>query len=293
MGSVVCVSDGSITVNSVRELSFQQRRPAPLGPGPVAETAVEVGPNSTAGGPLRKALVVLDVLAGASGPLTLSELSQQVSLPKSSLHRLMRVLTDLRLVSRMQSKSYELGEYIFQLAAPGGLARVQSFSYAVTPYLLELFQLTRKIVSVGMLSGTRVQHAGTLYGQDNSRLAMALRQPVPAHCSAAGKLLLAKSFRHPVDIFGTAPVAYTQWTVTRADRMKREFELIRRTGLSYARSEYVPELVEVAAPVHLGNVDPVAAIVVGGMVNQMDVRAVGRILLDTVGSIEERLAGAC
>jgi DNA-binding IclR family transcriptional regulator len=282
-------------VNSVRTLRGLPSEQWPIDPAAidVEETLADVGAAGAGGGPLRKALAVLEVLAGASGPLTLSELSQQVGLPKSSLHRLMRVLTDLRLVARMPTKSYELGDYIFRLAAPGGLAKVQSFSYAITPFLLELFQATRKIVSVGMLSGSRVQHAGTLYGQEHSRLAMVLRAPVPAHCSAAGKLLLAKSMRQPVDTCGSAPMAYTPWTVTRIDRMKREFDLIRRTGLAYARSEYVPELVEVAAPVYLGNVEPVAAIVVGGMVNQTDLRAVGRLLAQMVDSIEERQAGAC
>jgi DNA-binding IclR family transcriptional regulator len=254
---------------------------------------VEVGEPGSAGGPLRKALAVIEVLAGGARPLTLSELSHLTGLPKSTLHRLMQVLTDLRLAARTESKSYELGDYLFQLAAPRGLAKVQSFSSAITPFLLELFQLTRRIVSVGMLSGTKVQHAGTLYDHEHGRLATALRQPVPAHCSAAGKLLLAKGLRPPVELAGPAPAAYTRWTVTGADRMKREFELIRRTGLSYARSEYVPGLVEVAAAVHLGNADPVAAIVVAGPVNHTDLRGIGRLLLETVGGIEENLAGAC
>ncbi|MGP3948835.1 IclR family transcriptional regulator [Streptomyces sp. 7N604] len=248
--------------------------------------------TGSAGGPLRKVLAVLEALAGASRPLTLSELSRLVNLPKSTLHRLMRVLTDLRLTVRMESKYYALGDYLFQLGATSGLARAQSFSYTITPFLIELFQLTHKIVSVAMLSSTKVQHVGTLYGQEHVRLAMALRHPFPAHCSAAGKLLLAKSMRNPSDFYGTTPVADTRWTVRRADTMRREFERIRRTGLSYARSEYIPGLVEVAAPVHLGKAHPVAAIVVGDTVN-MDLRSVGRVLLDTVGTIEENLAGAC
>lgn len=258
-----------------------------------ADTVVDVGANGSAGAPLRKALAVLEALADASRPLTLSELCQLVRLPKSSLHRLMRVLTDLGLATRTEAKSYELGDYIFQLAATRGPARVQSFSYAVTPYLVELFQHTRKIVSVGMLSGLEVHHAGTLYDHDHSRLATALRRPVPAHCSAAGKLLLAKGMRFPGDFIAGTSGSRAQWTVTGVERIRREFELIRQTGLAYARSEYIPGLVEVAAPVHLGNADPVAAVVVAGTVHNMDLRGVGRILLETVGCIEENLAGAC
>ncbi|MBA8826216.1 DNA-binding IclR family transcriptional regulator [Saccharopolyspora lacisalsi] len=248
--------------------------------------------TDTEGGPLRKAFTVLDALSGASKPVTLSELSQIVNLPKSTVHRLMRVLTDLGLAVRMESKAYRLGDYVSRLAGKRAPSTVHDFDHAITPFLLELFQLTRKVVSVGVLSGQRVRHAGTLYGHGHSRLAMALRHPVPAYCCAAGKLLLAERIRPLTDFSGAAPAAYTRWTITNADRMEREFELIRRTGLSYARSEYLPELAEVAAPIYLGNTDPVAAVVVSGTVTTMDLRSVGRTLLETVGVIEEKLAGA-
>src|SRR5688500_11388674 len=100
------------------------------------------------GRPLRRALTVLRVLADASTPLTLSELGQVIGAPKSTLHRIMRVLTDLGLVARMETKSYVLGDYFFQLAAGRGQARVQDLSAQITPFLLELFQRTRKMVGV-------------------------------------------------------------------------------------------------------------------------------------------------
>jgi IclR family transcriptional regulator, KDG regulon repressor len=252
----------------------------------VTFAAEEESAVNTGGEPLRKALAVIEALAESPGPLTLSELAHVTSVPKSTLHRLMRVLTEIGLAARTESKAYELGDYLFDLAAARGLPKVRDLSHALTPFLLELFQLTRQIVSVAVLSGAEVQYTGTLFEHGNARLAMVLRQPVPAHCSAAGKLLLARK----ADSFNRiARASYTQWTVTSTERMNREFEQIRRTGLAYARSEYIPELVEVAAPVHLGTVDPVAAIVIGGAVNQMDLRRVSRILSETVDGIEQNL----
>ncbi|GAA4791845.1 IclR family transcriptional regulator [Streptomyces ziwulingensis] len=241
-----------------------------------------------AGGPLRKTLAVLEVLAEAARPLTLSELSRLVDLPKSTLHRLMRVLTDNGLAVRKESKSYELGTYLLRLAATSGPASAQWLNYPVTPFLIELFQLTNRIVSLGTLSGTKVQHVGTLYGQEHVRLAMALRQPVPAHRSAAGRLLLAMARRNPADLVATT-VPGSRVVSARADAMRREFERIRRTGLSYARSEHIPELVELAAPVRLGRAGPMAAIVVGDTVMNRDLRSVARVLLDTVDAIEQDL----
>jgi DNA-binding IclR family transcriptional regulator len=234
---------------------------------------------------------VLRVLADATTPLTLSELGQVIGAPKSTLHRIMRVLTDLGLVARMETKSYVLGDYFFQLAAGRGQARVQDLSAQITPFLLELFQRTRKMVGVGILSGTNVHHAGILHDHNHSRLAAAWQRPVPAHCSAAGKLLLAKTPRAEANL--TAQVAYTPWTITGPERMRREFSQIRQIGLSCAKSEYIPGMMDVAAPVYLGNTQPVAAIAVAGAVNHTDIRTVGPLLLAVAGSIEQNLAKAC
>ncbi|CAL9362934.1 IclR family transcriptional regulator [Streptomyces sp. NPDC090994] len=258
-------------------------------PAAAVGTELRTAAPASVGGPLRKALTVLEALAEASRPLTLSELSRLVNLPKSTLHRMMQALTDIGLAVRRESKSYEIGTYLSRLAATGGPAGVQRLSYPVTPFLLELFQLTNRIVSLGTLSGTKVQHVGTLYGQEHVRLAMALRQPVPAYGSAAGKLLLAMERRNPADLFGTA-TAGTGTTRARTEAMRREFERIRRTGLSYARSETIPDLVELAAPVRLGKAGPVAAVVLGDTVNTRDLRSVARTLLDTADAIEQQLA---
>ncbi|MBZ6174597.1 helix-turn-helix domain-containing protein [Streptomyces olivaceus] len=246
-----------------------------------------------AGGPLRKALAVLEVLAEAPGPLTLSELSRLADLPKSTLHRLMRVLTDNGLAVRKESKSYELGTYLSRLAATGGgPPPAHGPDYPVTPFLLDLFRRTNRIVSLGTLAGTRVRHTGTLYGQEHARLAMALRQPVPAHTSAAGRLLLAMAGQNPADVLAaTAPGSRA--LPARTDAMRREFARIRRTGLSYARSERIPELVELAAPVRLGRTGPPAAIVVADTATNRDLRSVARTLLNTVDAIERDLAAVC
>jgi DNA-binding IclR family transcriptional regulator len=276
----LCFGDGSIAVNMVRNTG-----------GTVVGDMGESGATGLTGRPLRKALAVLEALGAAGRPLSLSELSELVDLPKSTVHRLIRILTDVRLAAQTRWKCYELGDYLFELTRGHDRDDIRGVGYPITPFLIELFQRTRQIICVATLSGTKVRYSGTLYTVDQTRQATALRQPVPAHCSAAGKLLLAKSLRYRAEFFDTAPAAYTRWTVTRLDMLRREFDLIRKTGLAYARGEYLPELVEVAAGVHLGRADPVAAIVVSGTVNQMDPKRAGRILLDTVASIEESLGG--
>jgi IclR family KDG regulon transcriptional repressor len=244
-------------------------------------------PDGSPGGPLRRAFAILDVLAEAGRPLTLSELAHAAKLPKSTAHRLMRVLVQLGPAARVAPRHYELSDYLSWLATARGPVNVHHLSCTITPFLLELHRLTRQVVSVAILTGSQVDHAGILHDRDHARLAMALRAPMPAHCSAAGKLLLATGPRPQPEPDEGRRVAYTSSTIVRSDTMKRELAKIRRTGLSYARGEYLPELVEVAAPVCLGHDGPVAAVVVGGLADRMNLRAAGRILQDVLGSVEE------
>ncbi|MFD9702446.1 IclR family transcriptional regulator [Lentzea sp. NPDC059081] len=239
--------------------------------------------TGTARGRLWKVVAVVEVLAAAAAPLSLSELVEVVPLPKSTLHRLMRHLMEIGLVAQTESKRYELGDYLQRLAKQSGPARAYDVSCAITPFLLELFRATRHVVSVAVLSGGEVHHAGLLYDHDHARVAKALRQPMPAHCSAAGKLLLANGSRSAPE----PSFAHTPWTIVHEDVLRRELSLIRRTGLSYARGEYLPELFEVAAPVYLGSADPVAAVVVSGTIERMDPHSVGRVLAGVVASIEK------
>lgn len=240
-----------------------------------------------AGGPLRKAFAVLEALAEASEPVTLSELAKLLSLPKSTLHRQMRILTDLHLIVQTDTKGYELGDYLVRLAAASGPARERNVQDAVTPFLIELFERTRQIVSVALLSGTKVHHFGILYGHEHARLARVFRRPFPAHRSAAGRLLLAGGMRHAAEFAAIGPPEFPRRA---AAGLRGDVERIRRTGLSYAQGEYIPELVEVAAAIHLGNTGPVAAIVVGGRRQDMNPTGVGRLLLDTIGSLERSSA---
>ncbi|SFD64456.1 transcriptional regulator, IclR family [Actinopolyspora alba] len=244
------------------------------------------------GEPLRKAFVVLEEISGSSKPLTLSEISQRVDFPKSTLHRLMRVLTDIGAVVRLETKAYELGDYFSRLSAVRGKSRVEEFSEAITPHLIDLFRRVHCVVSVGMLSGARVRYAGTLYNREDSRIARTFRHPVPVHRSAVGRLLLAGSSRDWVEFHEASSAVCVRGAMTNPSRIKREFELIGRTGVSCLRSEHNPELVEMAAPVFLGGEAPSAAVAVAGTVSRTNLRTVTRTLLETVGAITDNLAEA-
>ncbi|WP_308258328.1 IclR family transcriptional regulator [Saccharothrix obliqua] len=251
--------------------------------GVAVVSVVGTGAGEHLDSPLHRAFAVLEALAEASRPLTLSELTRLVPLPKSTLHRLLGVLTDQGLAVRREAKCYEIGDRSHRLAGGPGRARAEKFARALTPHLLELFLSTREVVSVAVLAGTRVHYAGTLYPLQRARFAAALGSPVPAHRSAAGKLLAASA---------VLDHRARGWTGGEVDGVAHEFAVIRRTGLAWARGEHVPDMVEVAAPLRLGGTAPVAAVVVGGPAHRVDLAAAGRALRAVVDSVEARQAAS-
>ncbi len=231
-----------------------------------------LSPDSRAGGgPLRRVFAVLEVLAEARGVLTLSQLADRLDLPKSSLHRTMSILTDLRLAERDADKAYRTGDYLRTLARPRAEAAVDTLPTLLTPHLLELVQQTRQVASLAMLTGATITHTAVLHDHDHTSMARAVRTPSPAHTTAPGKLLIATSSRALTSV-----------------SLREELELVRRTGLAYARPS--SGLVEVAAPLCLGGPAPVAAIVLTGAVRQLDLKSAGALLRRTVALVEEKVA---
>jgi IclR family acetate operon transcriptional repressor len=83
---------------------------------------------------------------------------------------------------------------------------------------------------------------------------------IPAHCTAAGKALLA--WRHAWrDSVLSAPLrSFTRRTVTDAASLRAETDVIRRQGYATEHGEFRPQRRAAAAPVFLPDGDPMASL---------------------------------
>jgi len=94
------------------------------------------------------------------------------------------------------------------------------------------------------------------------RVDLTAETPVPAHCSASGKLLMAFAPEAIRERFlKSAPFkALTKSTITSAKGLEREFEAIRRRGYSEDNQEFLPGVCCLAVPVRNGAGDAVAGL---------------------------------
>jgi DNA-binding IclR family transcriptional regulator len=90
-----------------------------------------------------------------------------------------------------------------------------------------------------------------------------LRELVPAHCAAGGKVLLAWRDRWRESLLARPLQGVTSRTVTDPRALRHELDLVRRKGYAREDGELQPRVRAVAAPVRIG-ADVVAALSVSG-----------------------------
>src|ERR1700757_1443346 len=131
--------------------------------------------------------LVLDAFDGP-GRLTLAQIVRRTGLPRSSAHRMLERLVQLRWLRR-NGRDYELGMRLVEL---GSLAVHQDRLHrAATPLLHDLHRATGLVVHLAVLDGADVGYLEKV----GDRMAAAIPSRVggrqPAHCTAVGKAMLA------------------------------------------------------------------------------------------------------
>src|ERR1700760_1600806 len=128
--------------------------------------------------------LVLDAFDGP-GRLTLAQVVRRTGLPRSSAHRMLERLVQLRWLRR-SGRDYELGMRLVEL---GSLAVHQDrLVRAAAPLLSELHRATGLAVHLAALHAPDVVYLEKV-GDRTLPTRVGSRQP--AHCTAVGKAILA------------------------------------------------------------------------------------------------------
>lgn len=213
-------------------------------------TGSEVEMLQRVGGPpsVISAFDILDLLASAAGPVSMTDIVRDLDLPKSSVFRLLRTLESVDAVRRdEQDKRYSLGmkfnSYIRALPRP---SIVERFLDEAGPVLKPLDETTQ----FGMLAGLNVTFVACIDSTKPVRLVSFVGRTLPAHASATGKAILAFGPDEQIEavIAGGLP-ALTEFTITDPDAFRKEMRLIRERGYATEAEESTSNLSCLAAPV--------------------------------------------
>lgn len=225
--------------------------------------------------------LVLDAFDGP-GRLTLAQIVRRTGLPRSSAHRMLERLVQLRWLRR-NGRDYELGMRLVEL---GSLAVHQDRLHkAAIPMLHELHAATGLVVHLAILDGSDVVYMEKVGNRMTAAIPTRVGGRQPAHCAAVGKAMLAYADESESDLFATTPLPRrTKYSISSHAQLRNELQKVRSHGIAFDREESIPGLGCVAAPIG----DPgeaVAAISVCGPANRMtfDQRLVAPVRMAALG----------
>lgn len=192
-----------------------------------------MGPGEQDGAyrPVKSAYRALDVLEAMSrGPATLAELSRMLEIPKSSLHGLMRTLTERGWVATTpEGTRFRLG--LRALQAGSAFVAEDDVVGRVAPSLDRLAALTGETVQQARLDGGEVVYLAKRDSPHPVRMISEIGSRLPAHATALGKALLADRDDASVQRLLAPPyVALTPRTITTWEALAADLARTREGG---------------------------------------------------------------
>jgi DNA-binding IclR family transcriptional regulator len=192
----------------------------------------------------RLAAILLTFRSGSSHSVT--EIARLTGLPVSTAHRLAGDLAGWHLLRRAADGQYEVGAILRQLAA--GMERRPVLDDRAPLAVADLFDVTRRRARLGVLDG-----AGVRYIEQRTRgvppTGFTTGAKLPAHATALGKALLAFAPTQTIQGLPCHLRRYTPRTITGLDRLCRELQMVRLTGIAVCHGELARGDCSLAAPV--------------------------------------------
>ena len=186
-------------------------------------------------------LAVLDALEVE--PLTIRELARRTDLSLASVHRIVVRLVAWGALERVVGgvrpglRLFELGQLV---PARDGLREI------ALPFMGDLYAATHEVVSLAVLDGTDTVWLEQLSGRLAPPVPSRVGGRLPAHVTAAGKVLLA----HAGDVVDTLRLErHGPGTITDPDLLRAELRAVRERGIAINREESRRGVLGVAAPV--------------------------------------------
>lgn len=226
--------------------------------------------SSTKAFPTVKAVAILEAIATARRPLSVSELGVLLGLPKPTAHRIVRMLESEGLLQREPgSRRFVPGARLAKL----GLDIVAA-SMLRAPRHAILESLSKQIgetCNFGIMAGSHVVYLDRVESAWPLGLRFESGSHVPLHCTSMGKLFLSLlPLQKRALLLRSIPLyQYTENTFTDAARLESELEKIRAAEISIDNQEFLAGVVCVAVPVRNSNKQVVAALAVSAPLARM------------------------
>lgn len=210
---------------------------------------------------LSRGLRILEILTDTPEGLSLTELTEDAQLSKSSTHRLLQTLMNNGYVLQNTTSSHylpslkllELGSRLLQDNDVHDVARV---------LLQDLGTTTGETVHLVLLDHNSAVYIEKVESPNSIRMYSKIGMSVPLHCTAVGKAILAYLPDDKLDAFfmNTHLTRFSEKTITDPEILRAKLEKVRADGYAVDDGEHEEQILCIAVPLFARNHQIVGAV---------------------------------
>ena len=215
---------------------------------------------------LERGIDCLFALASSDAPLSVPELAKTLSLPESTVYRLLRPLERRGLVERTDQGGRVIGLRVLELCKGLRGSRGYHIAQIARPIMEELAGLTQETIILTVVLGFEAICIESIDSPQPVRLSFEEGQIQPIYAGASAKILLAhaeRGFQEEV-LSRCEGIHYAHGGAIGCEELRRELDHIREDGFAVTTEEVDPGATAVAAPVLDSNNQLVAGLSVAG-----------------------------
>jgi DNA-binding IclR family transcriptional regulator len=186
---------------------------------------------------LEKSIAILDYLANQEKDYTITEIHQDLDIPKATVFMILQVMESNNLVIRNQSGRYSLGPKIYTWGMD--YMTKMELKKIAHPFLEELSKETGYTVHLGKIVENRVLFIDKVEQPSFIKFNTYIGMRNDIHCCALGKSIAAHLDTRELDgiINAIGLGKYTPNTITDYAKFKEALERIRETGYAIEDEE--------------------------------------------------------
>lgn len=199
---------------------------------------------------LERALTLLNVLSEYPEGIQITRLSEQVGLSKSTTHRLLATLVHMNYVVKdEETEKYKLGFQLIYLSR--NILNSIDVIQIARPFLEKLCHDVNETIHLCIDDNGEVMYIDKIESNQTIRMFSRIGSRAPMYCTGVGKILLSgmsEETYHKV-VSGIDFVARTAKTITSADALAEEVELVKNQGYALDNIENEEGIRCIAAPI--------------------------------------------
>lgn len=186
---------------------------------------------------------------GEESPQPIWQIAAETGLPRPTVFRLVKALARQGFVMRDDGVGYRLGPRLMFLAMKSsGAVDLKS---AARPVMEWLARETGETTALQLRVGSSRVCVELVESSQMVRRVIEVNTPMPVHCGASGKALLAwLPEARAAELIGKGPLQrFTEHTITDPDELMAELRAIRKVGYAISFGERMGDGNAIAAPI--------------------------------------------